>query len=193
MKKTNLFLMGIVCAALMHSSLFAETGAPFSYQGSITTAAAQPLSGKHLITVRLYASPTDDVVLHTEEFETTVTNGIFDLTVGTNAKLPPSMLAKAKYLGISVNGSPELIPRTAMVAAPMASGLTTNATGAVRSFNGVSGDIELKGGPGMHISAEGNVVTIHSTNVSQNPQESNVVHGLTGTVNQVYLDGEAGV
>jgi len=90
-----------------------------SYQGQILNASNQPENGTHTITVRYVTSGNQTV--HTETFAgVPVTNGIFNITLGSATPFPASMDFNQQYfIALSIDGGQEMAP-TPMVSAPYA-------------------------------------------------------------------------
>src|SRR5690349_315898 len=98
MNKLYSFLLGILWVVVSGTSVLAQTNSTFTYQGSMTNAAGQPVSGKHQITVKLYDASAEGQVLHIEQFDASVENGIFNLLIGSTTELPASVVSKARWL-----------------------------------------------------------------------------------------------
>src|SRR5687767_6832308 len=106
---------GMVCAELRGQ------GTSFTYQGRIMDTDGS-LNGAASMVFRLYATPTFGVPLWGEAHASIpVSNGLFSITLGRNSPVDETIFNGApRWLGISVNGSPELAPRTQIAAAPYA-------------------------------------------------------------------------
>src|SRR2546421_2789436 len=92
-----------------------------SYQGMLLNAAHAPVTGIHQITVKLYDVSFGGTALHTESFSASVDHGVFNVIIGSQSALESHvMFDKPSWLGISVDGSEEMTPRTALTAVPYA-------------------------------------------------------------------------
>lgn len=141
--RTMLALMAMMAAA----PAMAQIPQTISYQGVLRTATGDLASGTFKLTIRLYDVSTGGTAIWSEVHDNvTVTNGVFNVILGGATGTPvPLNLAfdKTYFLGISVNNSNELTPRTEFTSAPYAlnarkvvdSAVITNsiATGAVTS------------------------------------------------------------
>jgi len=142
-----------------------------SYQGVLTNAAGELVpDGDRSLTIALYSEASGGSAIWTETQTVTVVRGLFNAILGRITPIPPSLFFdRAYFLGVSVDGGTELAPRAALTAAPyalraqVAEGLAPNASGAVTSVNGTTGDLTLVGAGGTTISRVGTEFTISST------------------------------
>lgn len=71
-----------------------------------------PKNGDIVMTFRLYDVPTGGSALYTEPMTVAVANGVFAVQIGTSAQLTTDLFSHASaYLGITVNGDSEMLPR----------------------------------------------------------------------------------
>lgn len=142
-----------------------------SYQGVLADAGGSLLpDGNYSLRLALYESVSGGAPIWSETQTATVVRGVFNALIGSGAALPNSLsFDRAYYLGVTVDGGAELVPRTPLTAVPYAlyaeraAGLTPGATGVVTSLNGAEGAVTLQGGGGTTINRSGNTVTISST------------------------------
>lgn len=142
-----------------------------SYQGVLTDSQQEPISnGTYTLVFRLYSTANGGTPLWTETNQVQTQVGVFDVVLGqfTPLTLP---FDQQYWLGITLEGKPEMTPRVALVSAPYAmnalqssisSGLTPNATGAVLSLNNLAGNLTLQGTGATSITQAGNTLTIAS-------------------------------
>jgi hypothetical protein len=72
--------------------------------------------GQHILLVALYGTPTGAIVLYSKEDTVTTTNGCFNMLLDS---IPQTVtFNSAVYLGISVDGSSELTPRSLLTGSP---------------------------------------------------------------------------
>ncbi len=94
----------------------------FSFQGRLTDAGGNPLTGTYSIQFAIYSAPSGGSALWTETHPSVVvSNGLF--TVGLGAFDPSVWTAVQgipRYLGVKVGADPEMTPRTQLMAAPYA-------------------------------------------------------------------------
>ncbi len=159
---------------LVAGAYTAEAQVPkaFSYQGVLTDAAGTSVAdGNYTLTFALYDAPNTPTALWTEAQIVAVKAGIFNTQIGS---LQPLTLAfdKPYFLGISIDGGSELMPRSELTATPYAltavraetaSGLDPGASGVVTSVNTLSGEIILEGGGATTVTRSGSKITISST------------------------------
>jgi hypothetical protein len=71
-----------------------------------------PRNGNIVVTFRLYDVPTGGLALYTEPMTVAVNNGVFAVQIGTSALLDTDLFSHASaYLGITVSGDTEMLPR----------------------------------------------------------------------------------
>lgn len=113
---------GMICAVLLFLVQGAATGQvprQINYQGFLTDALSQPLNATPSIVFSLYDVASGGTALYTETQIVTVTNGIFDVAIGsvTPLNLPFDI---PYFLGVKVAGDSEMTPRRAVLASPYA-------------------------------------------------------------------------
>lgn len=141
-----------------------------SFQGVLADASGELVSdGIHRLTIRLYDASSAVSALYSETHDATVIRGVFNVIIGSQTPLPPSIaFDRAYFIGVSVGEGPELLPRSPMTAVPyalraaIANDVSSSAT-LVRTVNGRSGDITLQGAGATTVTQNGNVVTISSS------------------------------
>ena len=175
---TSIIHKGLICGVVILTSMCllaarsnAQVPRTISYQGVLTNDGAG-LDGQHLITVALYDSLKGGTQLYQESHQLTVMNGIFDMEIGSISPFPLSLtFDQPYYLGVSIDGNPEMTPRVALDAAPyalsagiaqLAEGLTSNASGVVTSINELAGPIRITGDSITTVTENGNDITIHA-------------------------------
>lgn len=96
---------------------FAAMPQTINYQGSLSDASG-PVTGPVDITFKLYDAPTLGNVLWQEtQPGVAVTNGVFNVTLGSVVALPPAIFDNPVYLGVTVGPlEPEMTPRQAITA-----------------------------------------------------------------------------
>jgi hypothetical protein len=205
MKKLLVFSYAALMFAFMSVKVFAQipTTIPqtISYQGYVTDQAKQPLTGTHQITVKFYDTPVEGTMLHSESFTSNLEGGIFSVVLGSQSSFEPVLDFRAGYwIGVSVDGNAELTPRTALTSVPYAinanhaetaSGLSKNASGAITSLNGKSGDVSLVAGTGISLETIGKDIWINSTAGSGGASTQGNT-SAAGTANQVLVNGTSG-
>ncbi|RPI38391.1 MAG: hypothetical protein EHM53_09015 [Methanoregulaceae archaeon] len=102
-----------------------------TYQGKLTDAAANPLTGTYSVKFSLYEAATGGTALAADTHSVTAANGLF--TTGIAVADPAIMDGRALWLGIRVGSDPEMTPRQVIRPVPYALGLRP---GAVMSGTG---------------------------------------------------------
>ncbi len=208
MKKIAVFFIAVFTFIIMNTGVsaqeFSKISAPrtISYQGYLSDPAKKPVTGDHKIMINLYDSPSDGNLVHTEIFSANVQDGVFSVVIGSQQELDPALQFNKQYwLGLSVDNNAELSPRTAFTSVPYAihadaaSSLSKGATGAVTTLNGKSGNLNIKGGLGTTVVADGNTITITAIPVSSSGGQqiaATTVNSITGTSNQILANGTTG-
>lgn len=172
MRTSSIFTLTILIFVVAPFVAEAQIPNTFSYQGVLTDGSGAPVAdGSYTLTFKLYDAPNTPTDLWSESQIVAVKDGIFNTQIGS---LQPLTLAfdEPYYLGISIDGGAELMPRTALTAAPYAlvslraetaSGLEPGASGVVTSVNTLSGEIILEGGGATTVTRTGNKITVSST------------------------------
>ena len=108
-----------------------------SYQGRLTDSSGNPVpEGTYEISFRLYSPGVPNPVLKWEETQTvTVTNGLFNVILGSVEPITPSIFSNELMLGLEVEGDGEMQPLMPLTGAPYAMSLVDGAVmgGAVNS------------------------------------------------------------
>ena len=162
------------------STAFAQTSPTISYQGILENNGAA-VNGEDTMKILIYQYATGGTPLYTETQSVNVTNGIFNVAIGSFTPLLPTLdFTKQYYLAISVNGGPELAPRTLVSFAPYAfralfadtSIYATKANvangvsgGVVNSVNGETGSVTISGTNGITVSNNPPNIIISSSGV----------------------------
>ena len=151
-------LLSLLAIVLPFTFVFAQSPRMISYQGIIAEQSGNLIAdGNHTLTIKLYEQPSGGAAIYEESQNVVVTKGVFTTILGMISPFPDSLRFDREYfLGVAVDGGNELLPRTAMTAAPYAiyalqSGIADAlAPGAevVTNLNGGIGPLTLKGSGG---------------------------------------------
>lgn len=163
-----------LCLVMLTSVAYSQVPRKISYQGILADGSGNFIpDGNYSLTVRLYETASGGSIVYEESQSTAVVKGLFNLIIGSVTPIPGSLaFDKAYFMGVSVDGGTELVPRTAISAAPyamyasvagVANSLAPGVTGVVTSLNEKSGAVTLQGGGGTTITSAGNVITVSST------------------------------
>lgn len=156
-----------------------------NYQGRLS-AGGTPLSGTYTVTFSLYPEVEAGSALWSETHELQVSDGIFNVLLGSLAAFPADLFSSRAelYLGVRVSGETEMSPRQRLASTPFSfqaasadavrAGAVTTASIAdgavtveklasnsvVSSVNGARGEVTIGGGGGIAVTSEGNTITI---------------------------------
>ncbi len=169
------FLCLFICLVAVCTTLTrADIPHAISYQGvlSSTNGTLVP-DGEYAITLNIYEDVDATTPIFTEMHRAVVIKGIFNVLIGSTHEFPESMsFDRAYFLGVSINGTDEMRPRTPLTATPyalraqsaaradIANALSPNAKGAVTSINKTQGDVQVVAGAGIEVKEVGNQIII---------------------------------
>lgn len=92
-----------------------------NYQGLLTDASGESLTGSYSMTFKLYASLLGGTPLWQESQAVTVTKGLFNVYLGSQNPLSEAIfIGQDLYLGVTVGLDQEMQPRTRLASAPYA-------------------------------------------------------------------------
>jgi len=169
-----LLILGI--GLILASAAAAEAPRLVNYQGILTDQDGELLNGTYLLTFYIYPdSAQGSPFLWMERHENVdVTNGLFNLILGSNTSFPESLFADdERWLGIAVNTDPEIYPRMRITSTPYAlrAAIADSAMGAASGadadwvitgndmFSGVSGNVGIgTNTPGKRLQVGDNTV-----------------------------------
>lgn len=87
-----------------------------NYQGVLSDASGVPLvDGAYSVVFRIFNAPTSGAPLWEETQNVTTQGGLFNVLLGSLVEVPDSAFANDSWLSTSVEGDPELTPRTQIV------------------------------------------------------------------------------
>ncbi|MDW8272577.1 MAG: hypothetical protein RML15_09245, partial [Bacteroidota bacterium] len=117
----RMILLAIVTLASA-ISVVAQVPRVMSFQGILTDGQGRLLpDGEYMLTVRLYERVDATEPIYVEQHRAVAVHGIVNLLIGSVEPLPWRIaFDRVYYVGISVNGSEELRPRTMLTAVPYA-------------------------------------------------------------------------
>jgi hypothetical protein len=193
----------IVLISVLSITLLGQIPRTISYQGVLLDNASVPLNGSYTLTFKLYNDPSSGTVLWQESKVTDISDGIFNVILGSDVPLTLSF-DQTYYLGITVGtGGTELQPRIELTSSAYAlnaktvedSSITTSklthgavtaekiaANQVVKSINSITDSVQFVEGSNITIVPSGNNITISAT-----------TSGNTGnTLDQAYDQGGAG-
>ena len=102
----------MACAALLSAGAALAVPNVIPYQGRLTDAAGNALSGAQSVVFAIYNVSTGGSALYTETQSVTAANGLFAVNIGSVTPLPASLWSQATlFLGIKVGADAEMTPR----------------------------------------------------------------------------------
>jgi hypothetical protein len=107
--------LALLCSGLAHSQI----PRTINYQGYLTSPNGAALNVSVPMAFKMYGVATGGAALHTETQTVAVSNGIFNVVLGTGAALTLPF-DTPYYLGVTVGTDAELAPRQALSASPYA-------------------------------------------------------------------------
>jgi len=112
----------IVLVVVVAAVASAQVPRVLSYQGILTDSQGRILpDGEYQLTIRLYDRVDATEPIYVEEQRVEAVRGVVNVLIGTVEPLPWRLtFDRVYYVGISVNGSEELRPRTMLTAVPYA-------------------------------------------------------------------------
>ncbi|GBD04586.1 hypothetical protein HRbin20_00151 [bacterium HR20] len=112
----------IVLVVVLAAVASAQVPRVLSYQGILTDSQGRILpDGEYQLTIRLYDRVDATEPIYVEEQRVEAVRGVVNVLIGTVEPLPWRLtFDRVYYVGISVNGSEELRPRTMLTAVPYA-------------------------------------------------------------------------
>jgi len=90
-----------------------------NYQGLLTNSGNAPFNGTVSMAFKLFNVASGGSPLYTEQQTVNVTNGVFNVLIGSATALPLPFDVQY-YLGVTVGTDPEMTPRSPLAAAPYA-------------------------------------------------------------------------
>lgn len=180
-----------------------------SYQGILHENGSRVANGTYTITVSLYTDAEGSAMLWTDRYEASVTNGQYNLVLGSgNVPLPePSLLDRELWLGVSVNGQ-QMSQITKLTAQPFALNVSDNSITTAKVQDGAITaekmgteyvrSIHINGQRVTGIGDELNIVAKEGIRVSYDEASKTVIlardvnrsgHGKDGTLADLTVDG----
>ena len=157
MRSIYLFIAILFCGSIA----LAQVPQTLNYQGLLTDGdgGAVP-TGDYELEFRLYDVSAGGSPLWSETQTVRVTQGIVNAVLGNTTPID-IVFDRQMYIGISVDGAPELSPRIQLTAAPYALGAASVQEDAlVRSLNGVQGDLHIAAEDEVTVTGSGDTIRI---------------------------------
>lgn len=102
--------------------IWAQSPQLINYQGKLSDADGNPISGTRNLTFAIYSAPTGGTPLWSETQSDTINNGVFNTLLGSVNPIPVNLFKGDgnRYLGISVGAGAEMVPRFHLTTVPYA-------------------------------------------------------------------------
>ncbi|NOY61342.1 MAG: hypothetical protein GXO75_20710, partial [Calditrichaeota bacterium] len=114
MGKKLIFLISFLLTLSFLS--YAQVPQMINYQGMLSDAGGNPLSGDYSVVFKIYSAEVGGTVLWSETQTVTVTDGLFDVLLGSATAVPYSVFDGAdKYLALKIGSDSEMTPRKKLV------------------------------------------------------------------------------
>lgn len=125
MRQKSFIILLILVAAVAMTRQAGAVPSSINYQGRITDAAGQPVSGRHTLAFRIYNSLRGgELIWGPQTQEATLTGGSFNVVLGPQdsegRSLSDAFTGNERFLGITMNSGEEMRPRQQFVSAPHA-------------------------------------------------------------------------
>jgi len=167
----------------------AQVPRTISYQGYLTASSGTPVpDGSRSITVLIYDREGSATPLFSETHTTAVIKGLFNIIIGSGSQggIPQSVEFDRQYwIAVSVEGGPELTPRTPLTAAPYA----MRAQVAERVVAGSIGPDAIDASAGT----TGSILTLGASGAEWRPIDLMAVTSLNGATGAVDIAAGAGL
>lgn len=150
MKKIKFYIL--ILLAIFSMANFALAQATLSIQGIIQKSNGAAVDdGKYDLTFKLYSTASGGAPVHTETQSINVAGGIYSAELGSSSTPLTAAFDQTYYLGVSVDGGAELIPRARLTSSPYALALLGTANLFPSSGAIGAGTISPTSGYQMHL------------------------------------------
>jgi hypothetical protein len=118
----RILLIALSTLALLVGWAAAEVPTTMNYQGQLNDSEGNPVvDGNYSVTFSLYDVPSGGTDIWTENRTIETANGLFSIILGAINPITSVMVESApRYLGITVEGDPEQLPRVELTSVPFA-------------------------------------------------------------------------
>jgi hypothetical protein len=154
MKKTHFYCFILLCICLAATAI-AEVPQMINYQGRLTGDTGNPLDTTVSMAFTIYDDSTGGSTLWSETHSTvTVTGGLFNVILGSISPIGADIFTDPdRYLGITVGGDSEIVPRTRLISVGYACYAQRTDTAAYAETSGDAASGWTDDGSVVHLSA----------------------------------------
>jgi hypothetical protein len=110
----------ILSLATLSTDAVAQVPATLTQQGSLFDVDGNPLSGTYDVTYALYTDASSATPVWSETIEISAVEGQFVAELGTTSPMGNVFDGSVLYLGMSIDGDPEIVPRERISSVPYA-------------------------------------------------------------------------
>jgi hypothetical protein len=186
--RASIFFILFAIIAFSVTAVMAQAPQLINYQGRLNQG-ANPANGTFSITFSIYSVASGGTALYTETQSVTVSDGIFNVLIGSQTPIPNNLFTNAgdRFLGVKVGTDAEMTPRFRLASVAYAvrstesdgvadgaivnADLANNAVTAgkiaggqvVKSVNTLKDDVTLAAGANVTITPSGNTLTISAS------------------------------
>lgn len=123
---TRILLAAAAIVLVVAGPLSAAGPNTMTYQGRLTNSAGAPLNGDFQVTFSIYGDSTGGFAYWSESQQIACVDGLFTVNLGSVTPIPGNAFGgSAAYLGISIEGDPEMSPRQRLQSVPYARYVST--------------------------------------------------------------------
>jgi len=114
------YFLAVVLVFVFVAVAFAEVPHLISFQGRLTTAEGDTVTGDHDLTFKLYNASGDELWSETHH-DVPIVAGLYNVMLGSETPFPAAVdFSEQYYLGVTVDGGTEMTPRYQLGASPYA-------------------------------------------------------------------------
>lgn len=189
----------IVVAGFLLLEMVAHAEIPqlINYQGVLTTISGAPINGTVSLTFSIYDVSTGGTALWAETQSVNVTNGLFNVLLGSVVSVANVFNGNDRWLGINVVGDPggEMIPRNKLVSVGYAltAGQLSLAFGTKAYDQNSRMVLQANGDNTAFLNKAGNKVLMDMRTITTNGRDTALISGgISGTKNVAFLGDTGG-
>ena len=205
MRRFDLGRLCVLAAALLLPAVASAQPQLLHQEGLLLNNNGDPLMGNQVMTFKVYDALANGVALWTEQHNAPLVEGYYSAVLGSVTAFPAALFdGDTRYLGITVAGGAELVPRIRFVSVPFA----LRAAVAVQALNVTGRDITPRtvtvngiqvirpdgswGGPVGGLQGPVGPAGANGANGAAGPAGAQGIQGLQGAVGPAGMAGQPG-